>query len=93
MDIDVGDLRAHYETLMCNPTSLFQHDTLAIEIQNSYTKGRFRQLVKDCRTFVHDVRAVISGLQDDANRKEDHFSKGVNRINDDVNLLNVSEDY
>jgi hypothetical protein len=93
MDIDVGDLREHYEALTRNATSLFQQFTLSIETQNTYTKGRFCQLVQNCQTFGHDIWTAIGGLRDDANGKEDAFSNCINRINDDVRLLKVGEDY
>jgi hypothetical protein len=35
----------------------------------------------------------FSGLGDDANGKENAFSNRINRINDDVRLLKVGEDY
>jgi chromosome segregation ATPase len=93
MDIDVGDLREHYEALTRNATSLFQQFTLSIETQNTYTEGRFRQLVQNCQIFGHDVWTAIGGLRDDANGKEDAYSNRINRINDDVRLLKVGEDY
>jgi hypothetical protein len=93
MDIDVGDLREHYEELTRNATSLFQQFTLSIESQNTYTEGRFRQVVQNCQTFGHDVWTAIGGIRDDAKGKEDAFSNRINRINDDVRLLKVGEDY
>jgi signal-transduction protein with cAMP-binding, CBS, and nucleotidyltransferase domain len=54
MDIDVGNLREYYETLMCNVISLFQQFTPSIQIQNTYTEAGFPQLVQICQTFGHN---------------------------------------
>jgi hypothetical protein len=50
IDIDIRDLREHYKTLMRN-ASFFQQFTLSIKIQNTYTEGRFYQLIENCQTF------------------------------------------
>jgi hypothetical protein len=93
MDIDIGDLREHYEALTLNATSLYQQCTTSIETQNTYTEGHFCQLVQNCQISRHDVWTAIGSLRDDANGKEDAFYNHINRINDDIHLVKVGEDY
>jgi hypothetical protein len=93
MDIDIRDLIVHYITLVRNVTSLSQQFTLYEEPQNTYTEERFPELVQNCQTFGQHVWTAIGGLRDEANRTEDVFSTRINRINYNVRLLKVGEDY
>jgi hypothetical protein len=93
MNIDVGDLSDHYETLMRNATSLFQPFSLSIKTLFIYTDGCFRQLLQNWQTFRLDVWTAIGGLRDDHNGTDVAFSNLINRINDDVHLLKICKDY
>jgi hypothetical protein len=91
IDIDIRDLREHYEALTRIAMSFFKHLTLFMETLNTYTEGRFRQLIENCQTCGYHVSPAIGGLRNEANGNEDVFSNCINRINGDVHLFKVGE--
>jgi hypothetical protein len=76
-----------------NASSLFWEISQSINLQGSYTEGRFRGIVNSCQMFSNDIWTTISGLRRDAESKENAHKERTNCINEDLHLLKAGDDY
>jgi hypothetical protein len=90
---NVTDLKQYYQTLSDNASSLFREISQSMNLQGSYTEGRFREIVNSCQMFGNDIWTTISRLRRDAEGKENVHEERTNRINEDLRLLKAGDDY
>jgi hypothetical protein len=93
MEIDISHLRSYYETLSTNVSELVWEITQNQSFESALAEERFNKVVQDCQIFGNEIWTAISGLQNDAEGKENPYTECANRINDDLYLLKAGDDY
>jgi hypothetical protein len=93
MEIDISDMRSHYETLSKNASELFWEITQNQSFESGLAEEHFNDIVRDCQIFDNEIWTAISGLPNDAEGKENAYTECANRINDDLRLLKAGDDY
>jgi hypothetical protein len=93
MDVDTEDLQRRYDRLAYRANPQFLDLSQNSANQAGYSEDWFHDIVDSCQTFGAEVWTTISELRKDAAGKEEAITKRMDRMNEDVKLLKIGEDY